>query len=282
MGNIVKRHFRILTDFPAVRAFMLRVYQRNWHNGVAPPFLEYALSADWADQTFAHRDAIWEDDGRIVAFCFYESKPGSAFFNLDPAYGCLADDMLAHAEEQLADAEGKLTLQLFEGQDALIEAAKARGYKLDYTYNDRLFDLRKPLEYQLPEGYRFVDPAQIDTGKLLLCCWKGFNHESEGPWDGRLDPGLRTALAPNASPQYYVVVEHIETGEYVCYAGMWWTPENKLAYMEPLCTVPLHRMKGLAAAALSEMARRMRPLGAEWMTGGDNPFYENRRFNVPL
>ncbi len=54
---------------------------------------------------------------------------------------------------------------------------------------------------------------------------------------------------------------------------MWWLPENKLAYMEPLCTVPDHRRKGLAAAALSEMARRMRPLGAEWMTGGDNEFY---------
>lgn len=272
-SHVKKRRFRILADFPAVRDFMVRVYQRDWRNGVPAPYLEYALSADWADQTFTHRDAIWEDEGRIVAFCFYENKPGGAYCNLDPAYGSLADEMIDHAENQLRGEDGKLTLHLFQGQDALIRAAEGRSFRMKYTYNDKLFDLRKPLEYALPEGYRFVPPADIDVGKVLLCCWKGFDHESEGPWDGRIDPGLRTSFAPNATPEYYVIVEHIASGEYVCYAGMWWTPENKLAYMEPLCTVPKHRRKGLAAAALSEMARRMRPLGAEWMTGGNNAFY---------
>ena len=64
-----------------------------------------------------------------------------------------------------------------------------------------------------------------------------------------------------------------EAGEYVCYAGMWWTPENKLAYMEPLCTVPAYQKRGLAAAALSEMYRRTKALGATHMIGGTNPFY---------
>ena len=61
-----------------------------------------------------------------------------------------------------------------------------------------------------------------------------------------------------------------ESGEYVCYAGMWWTPENHLAYMEPLCTIPEYRHKGLAAA-LSEMYRRTKALGATYMTA---PFFE--------
>lgn len=272
-NSIRKRHFRILADFPAVHSFMLRVYQHNWHNGVPAPFLEYALSADWADQTLAHRDAIWEDNGKIVAFCFYESKPGTAFFNLDSDYGFLADDMINHAETQLCGENGMVKMQLFEGQHSLIEKAERKGYRMTSTFDEKLFDLRKPMNFSLPEGYRFVKPSDIDPGKLLLCCWKGFNHESEGQWDGRIDTGLRTELAPNATPEYYVVVEHIASGEYVCYAGMWWVPKNRLAYMEPLCTVPNHRKKGLAAAALSEMARRMRLLGAEWMTGGENEFY---------
>jgi GNAT superfamily N-acetyltransferase len=272
-SSIVKRHFRILADFPAVHSFMLRIYQHNWNNGVPAPFLEYALSADWADQTLTHRDAIWEDNGKIVAFCFYESRPGTAFFNLDPGYCFLADNMIKHAETQLCEENGRIRLQLFEGQHALIEKAEEKGYRMTNTFDEKLFDLRRTLDFSLPEGYRFVNPCDIDIGKLLLCCWKGFDHESEGQWDGRIDTGLRTKLAPHATPEYYVVVEHISTGEYVCYAGMWWVPENKLAYMEPLCTVPAHRRKGLAAAALSEMARRMRPLGAEWMTGGANEFY---------
>ncbi len=64
-----------------------------------------------------------------------------------------------------------------------------------------------------------------------------------------------------------------EAGDYVCYAGMWWVPENHLAYLEPLCTVPEYRRKGLAAAALSELWQRLKPLGATHMTGGENPFY---------
>lgn len=54
---------------------------------------------------------------------------------------------------------------------------------------------------------------------------------------------------------------------------MWWTPENNLAYMESLCTVPEYRRRGLAAAALSELYRRLKPLGATHMTGGGDPFY---------
>lgn len=55
---------------------------------------------------------------------------------------------------------------------------------------------------------------------------------------------------------------------------MWWVPENGLAYMEPLCTVPEHRRRGLARAALSALYHRMKPLGATHMTGGANGFYK--------
>ena len=48
---------------------------------------------------------------------------------------------------------------------------------------------------------------------------------------------------------------------------------NKLASMEPLCTVPAYQKKGLAAATLSEMYRRTKALDATHMTGGTNLFY---------
>ena len=44
--------------------------------------------------------------------------------------------------------------------------------------------------------------------------------------------------------------------------------------MEPLCTHPDHRRRGLAAAALSRHYHRMKALGATHMTGGGDPFYE--------
>ena len=71
-----------------------------------------------------------------------------------------------------------------------------------------------------------------------------------------------------------------ENDEYACFSGMWWVERNKLAYMEPLCTIPEYRHRGLAAAALSRHVQRLRPLGAERMTGGGNPFI--RRSDIPM
>ena len=45
--------------------------------------------------------------------------------------------------------------------------------------------------------------------------------------------------------------------------------------MEPLCTInPNTVIRGSAAAALSELYRRTKALGATHMTGGANPFYQ--------
>ncbi len=84
--------------------------------------------------------------------------------------------------------------------------------------------------------------------------------------------GATIAPAPHATYEYTTVIAD-ENDNYVCFSGMWWVPENKLAYMEPLCTVPEHQHKGLAAAALSHHEKNLRPLGAEVMTGGGNDFY---------
>ena len=84
--------------------------------------------------------------------------------------------------------------------------------------------------------------------------------------------GATMAPPPHATYAHDVIIAD-EKGEYVCFSGMWWVEKNRLAYMEPLCTAPAHRHKGLAAAALSRHDRNLRPLGAEIMTGGGNPFY---------
>lgn len=49
--------------------------------------------------------------------------------------------------------------------------------------------------------------------------------------------------------------------------------EDKLAYLEPLCTVLEYRRMGLASAALSELYRRTVVKGVTHMTGGGHSFY---------
>ena len=89
------------------------------------------------------------------------------------------------------------------------------------------------------------------------------------------------APLPHSTHEYDVIIAD-EQGEYVCFSGMWWVAQNKRAYMEPLCTAPEHRRRGLAAAALTVHYRRMKALGTTHMTGGGDPFYEKIGFGKGL
>ena len=269
---VTNRPFRILADAPLIYQFMLEIYERDWRNGVPAPFLEYALSSDWMDKSFTHRDRLWLDGERPVAFVFYENPVTYVYFSLRPGYESLADEMIAYARDHMP-AQGRQRLVLFGGQNALLQAAARAGYRECAAWMDCVYDFSRPLDDHLPPGYRFAD-APLDPAKCSRCCWKGFGHEAEeGPWDGEYESALHLMAAPHATFDLAVAVEDA-AGEYVCYAGMWFTPENRLAYMEPLCTVPEHRRRGLAAAALTELQRRTSALGATHMTGGGDPFYQ--------
>ena len=256
-----------------VYQFMLEIYERDWRNGVPAPFLEYALCSDWMDKSFMHRCRLWFDGDRIVALCFMENPVTDAYFSLRPGYEQLADEMVAYALSDMPKKDGKQRLVIFGAQKALIAAAERAGLHRAFSYWEKVRDFAEPMVHPLPAGYRFAT-APLDPAKCSACCWKGFGHEAdEGPWDGEYESSLALMAAPHATHELAVAIEN-EAGEYVCYAGVWWTRENQLAYMEPLCTVPEHRRKGLAAAALSELYRRTKALGATHMTGGGDPFYD--------
>ena len=142
-----------------------------------------------------------------------------------------------------------------------------------------LGDCGRIYQFMLPEGFCFVEPEEYDMDKIGKCCWKGFDHEErEGPWNRQYEQAnYLIQTAPHGTAELDVIIAD-EQGEYACRAGMWWTPQNKPAYMEPLCTIPEYRGRGLAAAALSEMYRKTKKLGATHMTGGENGFYQKIRY----
>lgn len=278
MKSITSRPYRLLQDHMAVYQFMLEIYEKDWRNGVPAPFLEYALHSTWMDKTYTYLNRLWFDGDKIVALVFYENPVTDVYFSLCPGYEELADEMIAHAEKNMPDFDQKKQLVLFGSQTALRLSAQRFGYRQINAYWDCQYDFSTPLDYPLPEGYRFVPQGEGDEARACVCCWKGFGHEAEdGPWDGDVTSAMLIKNAPHQTSFLDVCIEN-EEGEYVCYAGMWWTPENQLAYMEPLCTIPECQRKGLGAAALSEMYRRTKALGATHMTGGGNPFYRKIGF----
>lgn len=243
--------------------------------------MENALSSDWMDKSLIHRWKIFfwgGNNGHIVGLVFYENPVNNVYFSLCPEYEKLADEMVAYAVSSMPRMDDHLRFIIFGGQNAVKEAASKIGFQQSFGYIEKVFDFEQSLNYSLPDGFHFVESKKLSVEKIAEGCWKGFDHEKEeGPCDGDAEYGYYTLMAPHMNPEDSIVIENDE-GEYVCYAGMWWTPENHLAYMEPLCTIPKYRKKGLAVAALSEHYRRLKPLGATHMTGGDNTFYEKIGF----
>ncbi len=277
MKDITTIQFSVLADCGKIYQFMLDIYERDWRNGVAAPFFEYAFSSFsyWMDITYSYKNRIWEDNGKIVAFCFYESPVTDIYFSLKPGYEELASEMIAYADVNMPIKNGNVQLILFGGQDALANAARKAGYHQISESWDMQFDFEDTLDYPLPEGFHFVSPDGLDMDKISKCCWKGFDHEqNEGLWNHQFEQNnYLLKAAPHATMNLSAAIAD-EQGEYACYAGMWWTPGNKLAYMEPLCTIPEYRRRGLASAALSELYRRTKALGATHMTGGFHGFYK--------
>jgi len=288
--NIITKQFQILTDIELVWELMTDVFNEDESGGPAAPFFEYAVTSPWMDKDYLRLNRIWFDGRKPVGFVFYEQPVTQLFFSLREGYEDLAGEMIEYAETAYPKFEEPTELVFVSSQKALIEEAKKRGYRQTYEESTYVFDFRKgKLDYPLPHGYHFVEPIKSDPLKVAKCLWEGFNSEEFGPfenWDvpaknGGLTPhelyqnvlGATIAPSPHSTYDYNVIIAD-GNEDYVCFSGMWWIQKNKLAYMEPLCTVPGHQHKGLAAAALSQHDRNLRPLGAVLMTGGGNDFYK--------
>jgi len=287
--GITTKQFQLLTDINLVWDFMVETY--DWRNdcGRPAPFFEYALTSSWMDTSYSFLNRLWFDGDKVVAFAYYENPVTDIYFNVRKGYEFLADGLVDYAISNMPHFNNEQQFVLFDGQQFIKDAAAKRGFKQVYEWNEGIFDFKNELNYELPEGYHFVDSKDIDIVKCSKLCWYGFGHGDKGEfkdWDKYDDSmdwtpakshkgALSRILSPSPhdSSQYNIVIADKDE-EYVCFSGMWWVPQNQLAYMEPLCTHPDHRKKGLASAALSQHYKRMKALGATHMTGGGDPFYQ--------
>lgn len=293
MHSIITKQFNLLTDCNMAWDFFVDVYETSH---VEAPFFEYAVTSSWMNKDYLHLCRFWLDGKKTVGFAFYESPVTSIRFALRPGYEFLAEDMIAYAENAFPSALGKLELCFTPMQTPLIQAAVQRGYRLSRQDRNYVLDMTTAsLDYELTPGFHYVDPVHIDPLKLARCTWQSFNEWELGPFENWDTPNPASAWNPHKSftgvqsscmaPPPHATYEHSivianEDGDYVCFSGMWWVPENYLAYMEPLCTVPSYQRRGLASAALTRHYRTFKALGGRWLTGGGSEFYKKIGYNT--
>jgi predicted N-acetyltransferase YhbS len=273
-------------DFPAISDFLYGLYEPDNRDGNwFQPIWEYAYTHPWFDEESVDRIGIWEDGGEIVGVVLYELRLGEAFFQVDPTYAHLKAEMLAYAEQHLADQtqEGEPYLKVYVNDfDAEFEGlVQSRGYERQPDSDRPMARFVIPTPFppiHLPEGFRLKSLAEEnDLAKIDRVLWRGFNHPGEPPEDG-VEDRKKMQSGPNFRKDLTIVVE-APNGAFAAFGGLWFDPVNKFGYVEPVATDPDYRRMGLGRAAVLEGVRRCGELGATVAyVGSDMLFYQSMGF----
>ncbi len=214
------------------------------------------------------RDVQGEIIGMATHDTFYDDRVYLLHTTSDKALLCQIVDAVLESED------GTVAIKANSKDAALIEVLREKQFEMTGRDNTLLeLDLSHTLQYQLPDGYTInAESDAMDPWQYQLVIHKGFDNEGiPEPWDEEVL--TREVHSP-------IRTFAIHGAEYCAHCGLWYT-EGKTAYVEPVATVPEHRKKGLAKAAIYEACNRARSMGAKRATVlSDQEFYYRIGFTL--
>ena len=268
-------------DHEAVCAFLIELNQsdkRHIHWNWAR--FEWMSEHPEFDKSAIRSIGLWRQRNRIVGAAIYDMYFGEAFCAVLPDYEALFPSVLDYAFRELKD-EGGLGIALCDESRSEIEAAEAEGFApAEQSETVLRLALDRLRRRALPEGFGFVelDPTERPEDFQWLL-WQGFDHGTDREAflrDEPIVPQRRPHL--NKSLSLAAVTPDGVMASYCC---VWYRSDTEYAYVEPVCTVPAFRGRGLAAALLSEALARAKALGAkEAYVMSDLPFYRKLGFET--
>lgn len=273
-----RRGFRE-SDYEAVCAFLVELNRGdrthvNWNWAR----FEWMYEHPEFDRSCLSAMGLWWDGDRIAGAAIYDMYFGEAFCGALPGYSGLYPEILDYACAALGDEAG-LGIAICDNCPEEIAAARAGGFQPEEQSETILgLGLETLGRRSMPEGYtvRTLDPArEAETFQWLL--WQGFDHGTDPAVFAREDPVI-PQRRPHLNPKLSLTAL-APGGEPAAYCCLWYLPGTDYAYVEPVCTVPAHRGRGVAGGLLSEALARAKALGAkEAFVISDQDFYQKLGF----
>jgi len=279
------RHYHHAQDYQRVSEFLIRYYQPgNLDGNWIEPAWEYMHFHPALEAEHLGKIGIWEQAGKIVAVCHYESGLGEAFFQFHPRYRHLREAMLTHAEDNLArispkDGRKYLCAYVSENDPEFLALVQSRGYEKDPEGTRPMYAFEIPNLFPaiaLPTGFHLTSLAEEpDWAKVHQVLWRGFDHGNDVPMNAEEFESRRKMFdTPKARRDLKIAVS-APNGDFAAFCGMFYEPGGKFGYVEPVATDPRYRRLGLGKAAVLEGLRRCGELGAMVAyVGSDQPFYQ--------
>ena len=257
---------RFNEQYPEIYRFLLKAGECT-HNEHFPwgrfdwMQIHTMLDEDKLTKILLFRDVQGEIVGMATHDTFYDDRVYLLHTTSDKA-------LLYEMVDAVLENEAGTTVIKANSKDTILaEVLRQRQFERKRRDNTVLqLDLSGALEYRIPDGYA-INPEKftMDSWQYQLVIHKGFDNEGiPEPW------GEEVLMREVHSP---IRTFSIHGAEYCAHCGLWYT-EGDTAYVEPVATVPGHRKKGLAKAAIYEACNRARKLGAKRATVlSDQEFY---------
>lgn len=278
--------------------FIFKKFEDKYYNAVHDFLIEISRSNhthinwNWArwewmyfhpelDRSFIERIGLWFTEDELVGVALYDFYPGEAFFAAKPGFEELEKDILEYAITNLSDENG-LGIAVNDEDIRTTNLLKSYGFlKKEQNENILMLNLEKMAFNLKPiEGIRLESiDKENDLFTRQELFWKGFNHEGAMPSDIATKELQKVMMsAPNMNQELHIIAKS-EQGEYVSYCGLWYNTDTDYVYVEPVCTIPEYRNKGIAGLVVLETLRRAENMGAKKAyVISDMGFYKNLGF----
>ncbi|WP_019419032.1 GNAT family N-acetyltransferase [Paenibacillus sp. OSY-SE] len=233
------------------------------------------------DRDIMNKIGLWFSNDELVGMATYDHYFGEAFFVNKQGFEELEKELLEYAIATFSNENG-LGIAVNDTDTHTLELLRSRNFvKNEQAENILELTLDNvSLDYKISEGITIKNlDVKKDLYKHHNMLWKAFDHEGQAPVDETTMNKQQVMLsATNLNPFLHIVAEN-EDGEYVAYCGLWYCQKTDYAYVEPVCTIPEYRQKGLGKAVVLEALKRSHSLGAKKAyVISDSPFYKSLGF----
>jgi mycothiol synthase len=263
------RPYRDERDWGRVRSLLVEVHAlvppgrawdvRRWDGW------RFHREESWTEAQLANQVGLWETaDDRLVG-AVHPEGPGEAWIELHPAFGHLAPEMLGWAEEHLAlgapDGTRSLACVAADDDEARRRLLAELGYGMADSagWQRRLQFEQAPLALRaLPEPFRLrtTQATAEDCARMATLLNAGFGRAVHTACE------YRTFIdhSPSFEHELNLVAEGPD-GSFAAHVGLSYDPVNRHGLIEPVCTHPEYRRRGLAISLLLEGLQRLAARG---------------------
>lgn len=204
---------------------------------------------------------LWKTGERIVGVALYDLFYGEAFCAALPDNMELMPDILEYALKTFKDENG-LGIAVNDADVHTKELLQNLGFqKVEQTETLLSISLESKISYELPKKMKIREiHFPVDNMAYQTVIWKGFDHEGDVV---ELEKMLHNSdnMPIHRKPSLCLAVVD-EQGEFAAHCTCWHDKRTNYAYVEPVCTIPAYRGRGLGIAVVIETLNRCRESGA--------------------